>query len=143
MTASPTYRVGPRMFAALECVGTYPGIIQYQAAAAVGPHQSNDYGTRILSRCYDAGLIERRLERGQNGYLGNRLTLTPYGRIVLESDEVRYEDIRKLRDEAAQAGDQEQVALCDKALRGEVDGRNWQCCAQVIAEHRINVAQEA
>lgn len=134
MTPKPTYRVGPKMIDALAYVSQYPGIVQQQAAKAIGPNNSHAFGCRILHRCYDHGLIRRRYVTGLRGH---RLELTPYGRLVLEADEVTRDDIRALFAEAAQAGDLEQVALCRKALNGEVDGRNWQRCAQVIAEHRI------
>jgi hypothetical protein len=42
--------------------------------------------------------------------------------------------VRALRDEAGQAGDLEQVALCDEALSGETDGASSEQIAAVIVE---------
>ena len=42
--------------------------------------------------------------------------------------------IQALRTEAAEAGDSEQVAICDRALGGEADA--WETCALVIDEAR-------
>lgn len=45
---------------------------------------------------------------------------------------VTRDDIRTLRAERAQAGDEEGVALCDRALDG--DASAWCECEQTIAE---------
>lgn len=45
-------------------------------------------------------------------------------------------DIRALRDEAGQAGDSEQVALCERALDGSDEAREE--CERVITEARRN-----
>lgn len=47
-------------------------------------------------------------------------------------------DIKALRREAREAGDEAQVALCDEALEGGV--RAEQECARVIREARANAA---
>lgn len=47
---------------------------------------------------------------------------------------LRDRDITALRDEAAEAGDRGQVAVCDRALDGDADARRE--CARVIDEAR-------
>lgn len=46
------------------------------------------------------------------------------------------EDIITLRDEAARAGDEEQVALCDRALWGNSGSADeaWALCEQAVHE---------
>ena len=47
---------------------------------------------------------------------------------------VTVEDVRKLRAEAAEAGDDAQVAVCDRAIAGDVVA--WSRCCRVVVEAR-------
>lgn len=49
-------------------------------------------------------------------------------------DAVTTANIEALRDEAAMAGDAEQVRLCDAALQG--DDEAWEACADAILDAR-------
>lgn len=55
-------------------------------------------------------------------------------RVIETRHEVTSAQIRKLRSEAATAGDMRQVALCDRALTGEPSTRR--ACAEAIESAR-------
>lgn len=123
---------GPAMLAALRYIASDPGCTNYAVAVAIGPHGSHGYGDRVVKRCFGRGLIANRAPQGARAYAWH---ITPAGRLELKADMVRRRDIVLLSQAAAQAGDMDQVSLCSRALRGAVDGPNWQACARVVAEH--------
>ena len=55
MTNRPT----PAQDQAVMVVSSDPGILQWEAAAKIGPHGSNRYGTRTLLRAVAAGRLVR------------------------------------------------------------------------------------
>ena len=55
MTTRPT----PAQDRAVQIVARDPGILQWEAAAEVGPHGSNRYGTDTLLRAVAAGRLVR------------------------------------------------------------------------------------
>jgi hypothetical protein len=118
------------MLAALRYIASAPGCTNYEAATAIGPHGSHGYGDRIVKRCLGRGLITNRAPQGARAYAWH---VTPAGRLELKADMVRRRDIVALSQAAAEAGDMDQVILCSRALRGAVDGPNWQACARVVA----------
>lgn len=129
------------MMDVLRYVAAHPGCTNQQASVAVGPNGSHAYGDRVVKRCYRRGFIVSR-NAGDPKARAYAWELTGIGRVELEADKVRRDDIRALFDEARQAGDDDQAALCARALAGVVDGPCWQMCARVIAAHRLAVGAE-
>jgi hypothetical protein len=50
-------RLGPQMRYCLQRVRDGQDLTKYALAVAIGPHHSNNYGDRIVMRCFKAGLI--------------------------------------------------------------------------------------
>jgi hypothetical protein len=57
MTTTKAKRIGFRMALAAQYVTDNPGCTKLEVSLAVGPHGSNAYGSRIVERAINAGLI--------------------------------------------------------------------------------------